>query len=91
MKEEEKIKSIKLNDLKRAASTNHCTKLFSKLFANLPNYMIAFEDPSTPLLLQFIISLSTNIIKDPYHHISGKMDGLPNLKKYTVAAEILQK
>ena len=41
MKEEEKIKNIKLNALKRAARTNYHAKSFAKLVANLPNGMMA--------------------------------------------------
>ena len=51
MKEEEKIKNIKVTALKRAARMNQRVKSFAKLFANLPNDMMNFEDPSTPLLL----------------------------------------
>ena len=51
MKEEEKIKNKKVNALKRAARLNQSAKSFAKLVANPPNYMMAYEDPSTPLLL----------------------------------------
>ena len=64
MKEEEKIKSIKVNALKRAACMNQRAKSFSKLVANLPNDMMASEEPSTPLLIQLLLSMSTYIIKD---------------------------
>ena len=53
---------------------------FAKLVANLPNDMMASEDPSTPLL-QVLLSLSTDIIKDSYQNIGGKMGELPDLKK----------
>ena len=87
IKEEEKIKNTKVNVLKRATCMNQCAKSFAKLVANLPNEIMAYEDPSTPLLLQVILSLSTNIIKDSYQNIGGNMDELPDLKKRTVAAE----
>ena len=51
MKEEENIKNTKVYALKRAARMNQRAKSFAKLVANLPNYMMAYEDPSTPLLL----------------------------------------
>ena len=85
MKEEEKIKNTKVNALKRAARMKQRVKSFVKLVANLPNYMMASEDPSTPLLLQVLLALSTNIIKDSYRHLGGKMGELPDLKKRTVA------
>ena len=61
---------------------------FAKLVANLPNYIMASEDPSTGLL-QVLLSLSTYIIKDSYQHIGGKM-GEPDLKKRAVVAEIMR-
>ena len=64
LKEEEKIKNTKVNALKRAARMNQCTKSFAKLISNLPNDMMASEYPPTPLLLQFLLSLLTGIIKD---------------------------
>ena len=90
MKEEEKIKNTKLNASKMAARTNQRATSFSKNFANLPNDMMASEDNSTPLL-QVLLSLSTDIIKDSYQHLGGKMGELPDLKKWTVAAAIVQK
>ena len=51
---------------------------------------MASEDPSTPLL-QVLLSLSTDTIKDSYPHLGGKMGELPDLKKRTVAAVIAQK
>ena len=85
MKEEEKIKNTKLNALKRVSRINQRAKSFMKLFSNLPNYMMTYEDPYTPLLLQFLISLSTEIIKDCYQHLGGNMGELPDLKKLAVA------
>ena len=52
--------------------------------------MIASEDPSTPLL-QVLLSISTGIIKDSYHHLGWNMGQLPDKKKRTAAAEIVQK
>ena len=48
MKEEQKIKNTKVNALKRAARMNLCATSFVKLVANLPNDMMASEDPSNP-------------------------------------------
>ena len=71
---------------------NHCAKTFTKLVANLPNDMMTSEDPYTPLhLLQVLLSLSTNIIKDSYQHLGGKMGELPDLKKRMVAEAIVRK
>ena len=59
---------IKRNALKRVAHMNQCIKSSEKLVeetANLPNYMMAYMYPSTPLL-QVLLLLSTNIIKDSY-------------------------
>ena len=50
IKEEENIKNSKLNALKRAACMNLCATSFAKLVANLPNDIMAYKDPSTPLL-----------------------------------------
>ena len=52
--------------------------------------MMAYEDPYR-LLLQVLPSLSTDIIKDPYQHLGGKMGEFTDLKKRTVAAAILRK
>ena len=91
MKEEEKIKNTKVNDMKRAACMNQRAKLFGELVANLPNYMMDSEDSSTPLLIQFFLSISTDIIKDSYQNIFGKIRELPDLKKRTVMAAIVWK
>ena len=91
MKEDEKIKNTKVNALKRSAGMNQPAKSFAKLVANLPNYMIASEDPSTPLLLQFLLSFSTDSSKDSYQNLGGKMGEFPNLKKRTVVMAIVQK
>ena len=72
MKEEENIKKTRVNALKRAAPMNQCVTSSARLVANLPNYMMASEYPSTPLL-QFLLSLSTDIIKDSYQHLGGNM------------------
>ena len=64
MKEEDNIKNTKVHTLKRAARMNQRDKAFAKLFTNLPSDIMASEDPSTPLLLQVLLSLSTNIIKE---------------------------
>ena len=90
MKEEEKIKNTKVNALERAARMNLRTTSFAKLVANLPNDIMASEDPSTPLL-QVLISLSTDIIKDSYQHLGGKMGEFPDLKKRTMAEAIVRK
>ena len=90
IKEEEKIKNSKVNALKRAARMNLRATSFTKLVANLPNYMMASEDPSAPLL-QVLLSLSTDIIKDSYQHLGGKMGELLDLKKRTVAEAIMRK
>ena len=89
-KEEEKIKNSKANALKRAARMNLRATSFLKLFANLPNDIMASEDLSTPLL-QVLLSLSTDIIKDSYQHLGRKMGELPDLKKRTVAEAIVRK
>ena len=91
MEEEYNIKNRKVNDLKRAAHMNQRAKLFMKLVDNLPNDMVASDDPSTPLILQALLSLSTNIIKYSYQHLCINMVEFPDLKKWTVAAAIVQK
>ena len=90
IKEEEKIYNSKLNALKRAARINLSATSFAKLLANLPNDIMASEDLSTPLR-QFLLSLSTDIIKDSYQHLGGKMGELPDLKKRTVEEAIVRK
>ena len=91
MKEEEKIKNTKVNALKRAVRMNQRAKSFAKIFANLPNDMMDYEDHSTPLLLQVLLYISTDIIKDYYQHLGIKMGKLPDLKKRMVAVAIVQK
>ena len=66
IKEEEKIKNTNVNSLKRVSHMNQRANSFTKLITNLPNYKMASEDPSTPLLLQVLLSISTDIIKDSY-------------------------
>ena len=90
IKEEEKIKNSKVHALKRDSRMNLRATSFAKLVANLPNDIMASEDPSTPLL-QVLLSLSTDIIKDSYQHLGGKMSELPYLKKRTVAEVIVRK
>ena len=90
IKQEEEIKNIKVNSLKRAACINQCAKSLAKLVANLPNDMMASEDPSTSFVLQVPLYLSTKIIKESYHQFGGNMGELPDLKKQTVVAEIMQ-
>ena len=90
MKEEEKIKNSKVNALKRATRINLRTTSFAKLLANLPNDIMDSEDPSTPLL-QVLLSLSTDIIKDSYQYLGGRMGELPDLKKRTVTKAIVRK
>ena len=73
MKEEEKIKMIKVNAPKRAAYMNQWGKSSTKLVeatTYLPNDMMASEDPSTPLL-RVLLPLSTDTIKDSYQHLGG--------------------
>ena len=70
---------------------NHRAKSFVKLVANLPNDIMDYDDSSTPLLLQILLSISTNIIKDSYQHLGLNMGEFPELKKRTVAAEIVRK
>ena len=70
IKEEENIKNSKVNSLKRASCMNLRATSFAKLVSNLPNDIMASEDPSTPLL-QVLISLSTNIIKDSYQNLAS--------------------
>ena len=49
-----------------------------------------YPDPLTPLL-QVLLSLLTNIIKDSYQHLGGKMGEFPDLKKRTVTEAIVRK
>ena len=72
------------------ARMNQRATLFAKLVANLPNDIMASEDPSTPLL-QVLLSFSTGIIKDSYQHLGGKMGELPDLNIWTVAEAIVRK
>ena len=90
-KEEEKIKNTKVNALKRASRMNQRTKLFAKLVSKISNDMMVYEDASTPLLLQVLLSPSTDITKDSYHNIDGNMGELPDLKKRMVVAAIVRK
>ena len=90
MKDEEKTNNTKVNDMKRDARINQRATSLTKLVTNIPNDMMVSEDNSTPLL-QVLISLSTDIIKDSYHHIGGNMGELPDLNKHMVAVAIVRK
>ena len=93
MKEEGKIKMIKINALKRAARMNQHGKLVAKIYevtAKHPNDMMDYEYPSTPLI-QVLVSLPTYTIKDSYHNLGGKTGQFPDHKKRTAAAAIMQK
>ena len=70
---------------------NQCAKSFAKLFSNLLNDIMSYEEPFTPLLLQVLFSLSTNSIKDSNQNIGGKIVDLPDLKKRTVVTAIMRK
>ena len=48
IKEEGKIKNSKVNALKRAARINLRATSFAKILANIPNDIMASEDPSAP-------------------------------------------
>ena len=50
MKEEDNIKNTKVIALIRADRMNLGRTSFTKIIANLPNDIMASEDPSTPLL-----------------------------------------
>ena len=91
MKEEEKTKYTRVNAMKRVSRMNRRAKSFANFFAKLPNEMMDSEDPSTPLLIQVLPYLSTNIIKDSYYNLGGKMGELPAMKKRTVEAAIVRK
>ena len=70
---------------------NQGAKSFAKLVANLPNDMMASEDPSTPLLLQVVLSLSTKITKDFYQRLGGKRGEFHDMRKRMVRAAIVRK
>ena len=91
MKYEGNINNTKINALKRSARMNQRAKSFAKLIAKLSNDMMDSEEPSTPLLLQLFLSLSTYIIKEYYQHTVRKMGEFPDLKKRMVAATIVRK
>ena len=90
-KEEEKIKNTKVNALKSAARMNQRIKSFAKLVAKIQKDKMASDDPSTTLILQGLPSLSTDIIKDYYQNLDGKIGEFPDLKKQTVAAAIMRR
>ena len=70
---------------------NQRAKSFAKLVANLPNDMMASDDPYPPLPFQVLLSCSTDIIKESYQHLGGKMGNFPDLNKWTVATAIVRK
>ena len=91
MKEEENIKNLKVNTLKRAANKNQHVKSFAKIFkaaANLPNDIMTYEGPSNSIL-QVPLSLSTKIVKYSYQHLGGKMGELPDQNKLVAPAAIV--
>ena len=57
---------------------------FHDMYASLPITQIL-----SPHLLQVLLSLTTDIIKDSYQNLGGKMGELPDLKKRTVAEAIV--
>ena len=70
---------------------NQRANYLAKLVVNLPNDIMASEDPSTPLLLQVFLCFSTNIIKDFYQNLGRNMGQLPDLEKRAVAVAIMRK
>ena len=70
---------------------NQHAKLFIKHVTNLQKYMMASENPSTPLLLQVILSLSTDSMKNSYQHLDGNMGELTDLKNRVLTAAIMCK
>ena len=47
-------------------------------------------EESTDSVLQYILALSSDALKDVFFHLGGKISELPNLKKHAVAEEIAQ-
>ena len=84
---------IMLDAMKRSACMNQCRNPLEKLVeatSNPPNDRMDSDDPFTPLI-QFLLSLSTNIIKEYYQHIGGKMGEFHDQKKKTIMVAIVWK
>ena len=63
---------------------------FTKLVANLPNDIMASEYSSTPLL-QVLLYILTEIIKESYKHLGRNMGEFPDLKNQMMAEVIVRK
>ena len=92
IQEEEKKIASKVNAFKKASLVTKHGRSFAKLLTSTFNLLRdtkTSEDPSNPLL-QFLLYLSTDTIKEDFYHIGGNISELSNQKKRTVAEEIVQ-
>ena len=93
MQEEEKKIISKVTALKKSARNTKHGSSFVKLLeatAKLHRDMKTSEDPADQLL-QVLLSLYTETIKDAFYNLSGKIGGLSDQKKRTVASDIVRK
>ena len=72
-----------MNPFKKYSRITNRGISFDKLLAEtskLPSDMKTSEDPSDPLI-QVVLSLSTNTIKEAFYHLSGKIGESSDQKK----------
>ena len=93
MKDEEKIKMIKLNTLKRATHINQRGNSFAKLARQPPNSQMTWcilRTPPPPSSKYYSTS-QLKSLRDSYHNLGWKMGQFPDQNKWTVVAAIVRK
>ena len=93
MQEEGNKIASKVNALKKAARVTMCGISFVKLLEStlkLTRDRKASYDPINPLI-QVLLYLSTDTIKDAFYHLGRNNGELSDQNKQTVAAEIVRK
>ena len=93
MQEEGNKIASKVNALKKAARVTMCGISFVKLLEStlkLTRDRKASYDPINPLI-QVLLYLSTDTIKDNFYHLGGEIGELSGQNKRTVTSEIVQK
>ena len=84
---------IKLNAIKYSTRITKCGSSFLKILeatAKLLSNINTSEDPSNPLL-QVLLSISIDTIKETFYHIYSNIIELYGQNKCTVTAMIVQK
>ena len=78
------------NSVKREAHSINRGSSYDNIFSAVENLLIVTKNTneSTDSVLQSIITLSSDTLKDNFFHLGGNISDLPDLKKQTVTVEI---